>query len=170
MNVLFFFFIMFVCMVLRCVSLFVVNVGRMASQIAEDISSNEFVVQHSMEEELEVVCNVLMIQGPVYRLHEVKAINGIEYRRYNASLASSEIGLPTVAIGRFGKDDFEAREDVAAQLLKRIMVCTGRKIRDFNHYNVEVLEEQLQKTLDENLELEMEIAILNEELRMMKPK
>lgn len=140
----------------------------MHSQLAEDTYSHDFLVQHSMQEELALVCNLLMIQGPVYRLHEVRSINGVEYRRFNASLASSEIGFPTVSIGRFGKNEFEAREDVAAQLLKRVMASTGRKIRDFNHYNVEVLEEQLQKKVDENLELEMKIAILSEELKMMK--
>lgn len=97
----------------------------------------------------------------------MRYIEGIEYRRYYASVVTNATGRPTVAVGRLGKNEYDAREDAAALLLRRVMASTGKKIRDHNHYNVEVLEEQLNKTIDENLELQMEISILNEEIRMM---
>lgn len=120
-----------------------------------------------MQRELEIVCSRLMIQPPVYMLYEVRMIEGVEFRRYYAALAPAGIGRPTVSVGRLGKDDYDTREDVAALLLRHLMASTGKKIRDYKHYNVEVVESQLNKTMDEKLDLEMEISILNEEIRMM---
>lgn len=120
----------------------------------------------SMQKQLEVVCAAVGIQPPAYTFCEMKVINGCPYRRFYASVVTNAIGRPIVSLGRFGKDDYDAKEDVAALLLRRLMVSTGKKIRDLNYYNVQVLEEQLHNTMDANLKLEMELAILNEEFRM----
>lgn len=141
--------------------------GTFVGQLAQDTASEEFILQDSMQKQLDDVCTYLGIPPAVYTLHEVKAINHVEHRRYHASVGSGALGTPAVSIGRFGKDDYDAKEDVAAILLQRLLHATGANIRDYNHYNVQALEVQLKKTMDENLELEMELGMLNEEMRLL---
>lgn len=142
--------------------------GISAGEFGEDTSNPEFILQESMQEHIKTVCNFLSIPPPVYKLHEVKLIGAVQYRRYYATLSTSADGVPCVCMGRFGKDDYDAQEDVAARLLQRLMQVCGRKIRDFNYYNVEMLESQLRKTIDEKFELSMEIGMLSKELALMK--
>lgn len=144
-------------------------VERMASNLAEETSSDVFIIQHSMQEELQQICHSLDIPYPTYTLHETKVINGEKHYRYYAALATVAIGSPVVSIGRFSNNDYDAKEDVALNLIRRLLYATGTKIRDFNHYEVVQLQQQLQKTMDEKEELQMEISILNEEKRHMNP-
>ncbi|TKY62470.1 hypothetical protein E2542_SST12326 [Spatholobus suberectus] len=109
-----------------------------------------------MHKQLEHVSNYVRVTPPIYTLHEVTDINGTQYRRFNGCVASGAIELPIVSAGRFVKDEYDAKEDVAALLLQKLCIATGRKIIDYNCYYVDKLESDLQKSYDENNELEMQ--------------
>ncbi|KAJ1396728.1 Ribosomal protein L9/RNase H1, N-terminal [Sesbania bispinosa] len=133
--------------------------------LAEDTSSDQFIVQHGMQNLLNQACNSLGIAPPTYTMHEMRTQGGQKLCRYYRSLATDAIGRPVVSMGRFAKTAFDAREDVAVLLLRRLLAGAGLKIRDFNHYNTEILEEKINKLMDENFELGMENCALPEELR-----
>ncbi|KAJ1381167.1 hypothetical protein SESBI_45382 [Sesbania bispinosa] len=137
---------------------------------AEDTSSDQFIVQHGMQNMLNQACNSLGILPPTYTMHEVRTQGGEQLCRYYGSLATDAIGRPAVSMGRFAKTAYDAREDVAILLLRRLLAGTGLKIRDFNYYNTEILEERVDKLMDENFELGMENCALTEELRMASVK
>lgn len=67
---------------------------------------------------------------------------------------------PLVVVGRFAKNDYDAKEDVVVILMSRLLKVVDRKIRDYNSYNVHVLSDELQMTIDVNFDLNMEIAAL----------
>ncbi|KAJ1441637.1 Ribosomal protein L9/RNase H1, N-terminal [Sesbania bispinosa] len=133
--------------------------------LAEDTSSDQFIVQHGMQNMLNQACNSLRIAPPTYTMHEMRTQRGEQLCRYYGSLESYAIGRPAVSMGRFSKTTFDAREDVTVLLLRRLLAGTGLKIRDFNYYNTEILEEKVDKLMDENFELGMENCALVEKLR-----
>lgn len=137
-------------------------------ELTEDTSSGEIIIQVNIQEQLDVVCGYLNIPLPIYTFHETTVFEGMVYRRYYGSMSDGGKGTPCVAVGRFGKDEYDAREDVAAILMRRIIQINRRKVRDYNYYNIEILEGQLKKAMDENFELGVEIAMLNEELRTLR--
>lgn len=139
--------------------------GRRSTTLAPATDDGEFCYQVSMQSQLYQICGILGIPPPAYTLHEVKIVNGREYRRYYASIAWHAIGKPGVSIGRFGRNDYEAKEDVAACLIRGLTAATGKTIRDYNYYNVELLEEELHRVKEENNVLAMENATLTEELK-----
>jgi hypothetical protein len=47
---------------------------------------------------------------------------------------------PFSCYDRLARNIGNAREDVAAIALHRLLCTTGRTIRDFNYYNVKILE------------------------------
>lgn len=107
-----------------------------------------------MQAQLEIACSGLAIPPPVYLPHGTKEINGIQYCRYYGCLSYGGIGSPAVCVGRYGKDEYDACEDVVEMLLRRLLSNTGRRIRDFNYYNVIVLEGELNRALDKNFKLQ----------------
>lgn len=136
-------------------------------QFAPSTDSEEFILQHSMQMQLQQVCSLLRILPPAYTLHEVKDVDGVQFRRYYASVCSGAIGTPAVSFGRFGKSDYDTLEDVAASLLRRLVSAMGKKIRDYNYYSVEMLENNMRNLTDDKLRLEMEIAMLHGEDKML---
>jgi hypothetical protein len=132
--------------------------------LAEDTTASDIVLQSSIQKQLDAVCSRLRIAEPVnYKLHEVKVDQGLEFVRYHGCLSSSFMAGPLVAVGRFAKNEYDAKEEVAVQLLRRLLKTTGRRIRDYNYYNVQLLSEELQRSLDENFALNMEIYALKGE-------
>ncbi|TKY73173.1 hypothetical protein E2542_SST01923 [Spatholobus suberectus] len=138
--------------------------GKHVYQFAEDTSSDEFIIQESMQKHLEQVCSNLELPHPNYTLHEVKVINGMEFHRYCASVGTGAMGTPTVSIGRFAKNEYDGKEAAAASLLKKLLGPLGRQIRDINFYNMDSLEIDFKKALDENVELKMQLEILKKEM------
>ena len=63
-------------------------------------------------------------------------------------------------MGRYGKNDYDAKEDVAASLLLCLLDTYDRKIRVLNYYHVEALEEELRKAWEKNTALEIENSLL----------
>jgi hypothetical protein len=55
----------------------------------------------------------------------------------------------------------DAREDVAVMVLCRLLCTTGRTLRDFNYYNVKILEQKI-------LVLEAEKSVLEHENQKLK--
>lgn len=121
-----------------------------------------------MQAQLEIACSGLAIPPPVYLPHGRKEINGIQYCRYYGCLSYGGIGWPAVCVGRYGKDEYDACKDVVAMLLHRLLSNTGRRIRDFNYYNVIVLEGKLNRALDENFKLQTEISLLTTEMSLLR--
>jgi hypothetical protein len=68
-------------------------------------------------------------------------------------------------IGGFATSDYDTKEDAAVLLLRRILSATGRRIRDFNYYNVQQIEAQLKNFVYENFQLRIEIAALKAEMK-----
>lgn len=66
--------------------------------------------------------------------------NGQTYYRFYASLPIALIGAPPVSMGRYATTEDMAREDVALLLLRRLIACSGRGIRDFNFNNISLYE------------------------------
>lgn len=130
--------------------------------MAKYTSSDKFVIHHNLQVELAQICNPYGIPPPSYTLQEKRIIAGYEYMRFYGSLVSGSVGKPSVSIGRYAKTEFDAKEDVAAILIHRLLALSGHTIRDFNYYNVELLQEELETTKKENLELKFELGIQNE--------
>jgi hypothetical protein len=68
-------------------------------------------------------------------------------------------------IGGFATSDYDAKEDAVVLLLRCILSATGRRIRDFNYYNVQQIEAQLKNFVYENFQLRIEIAALKAEMK-----
>ncbi|MCH81455.1 hypothetical protein A2U01_0002242, partial [Trifolium medium] len=132
------------------------------SNIAEETSSDKFVIQHNLQAELGQICNSYGIPPPTYTLQEIRVIDEVQYVRYYGALVSGSIGPPSVSLGRFARTEYDAKEDVAAILIRRLLSSAGHTIRDFNYYNVQLLQEQLEDTMKENLELKFELGIQNQ--------
>src|SRR4051812_42515997 len=135
--------------------------------MAEETDAEDIVLQNSIQKQVEVVCNRMRILVPVYNLHEVKVEHGFQFLRYHACLCSPLFSKSMVSVGRFAKTDYDAKEDVAVLLMRRLLCATGRRIRDYNYYNVQILSEELQNARDANFELNMEIATLKAENRLL---
>ncbi|GAU39809.1 hypothetical protein TSUD_154660 [Trifolium subterraneum] len=131
--------------------------------LAIDTTSGEFIIQHSMQTEVERICYAYGIPPPTYTLQEKRLLDGVPYVRYYGALVAGAIGSPCVSLGRFGRLDDDAREDVAAILIGRLLSVAGHTIRDFNYYNVQQLQKQVKMMKKEILELKYELGIQNED-------
>jgi hypothetical protein len=108
------------------------------------------------------------IEQPRYTLHDHKDdIDGKRYYRYRGSLTTPAIGKPKVCLGEFARTHEKARDKVAIMLMRRLLSSTNHKLIDYNHHNVILLEEQLEKMADENYELQLENATLVEEIKYL---
>lgn len=103
-----------------------------------------------MQQQLQQVCMESTIPPPMYSLHEVKHVNGVQYRNYYACLAPGAMETPVVCSGRFAKHEYDVKQDVAAQLLQKLLGGTGKQIRDYNYYNYLRLESMFNDTISEN--------------------
>jgi cell division protein FtsB len=82
-------------------------------------------------------------------------------------LTTPAIGKPKVCLGEFARTHEKARDKVAIMLMRRLLSSTNHKLIDYNHHNVILLEEQLEKMADENYELQLENATLVEEIKYL---
>jgi hypothetical protein len=97
---------------------------------------------------------------PVYTLHEEKSELGFDLVRYRASLPLMFKRKTLVEVGHFAKSEYDAKEDVDVLLMRRVLNATGRWVRDYNYYNVQLLSHQLQCALDENFALRVQIGAM----------
>jgi hypothetical protein len=144
--------------------------GEFEPYFAEDTSSLDWISQKSMQKEVDKMCYTLRILLPTYELQEVHGFGGVEYVKYSASLQVGAKGTRTILVGRFGKTEYDAKEDVAVLLIRQLLLYCGRKIRDFNHYNLEDMVHTIKSLEDENLELKMELAMVRAEVDVAKTK
>lgn len=133
------------------------------NMLAIDTTSDQFIIQHNMQTEVAQICNAYGIPPPTYTLQERRLFDGVPYVRYYGALVSGAIGHPSVSLGRFAKLDNDAREDVATMLIRRLLSVAGHSIRDFNYYNVQLLQEEVEMMKKEILELKYELGIQNED-------
>ncbi|MCH80113.1 hypothetical protein A2U01_0000875, partial [Trifolium medium] len=138
----------------------------LTTNLAERTSSGDIILQWSIQKQLQIVCSRLRIPEPTYQLHEVIVDHGIQYVRYEAYLSTPLIGPNPVSIGSFATSEYDAREDVAVLLLHRVLRATGQRIRDYNHYNIKLIEDHLKETVYENFQLRMEIAAMKAEMNV----
>ncbi|KAL5060511.1 hypothetical protein RYX36_032115 [Vicia faba] len=75
-----------------------------------------------------------------------------------------------VSVGRFTNTEYDAREDVVVQLMHCLFCATGRRIRYYNYYNIQILSDELQNVRDENFEMKMEIATLKAKNKLLSNK
>ncbi|GAU44137.1 hypothetical protein TSUD_187980 [Trifolium subterraneum] len=140
---------------------------NLTSSIAEQTSYADIILQWSIQKQLHIVCSHLRIPEPNYNMHEVIVDHGIHYVQYEACLSTPLLGTHPFCIGKFAMTEYDAKEDVAVLLLRRILKATGQRIRDYNHYNVQIIEDRLKNTVYENFQLRMEIAALKAEMNLL---
>jgi hypothetical protein len=127
------------------------------------------IMKKDMQEWLKDTCFRFHIEQPLYVLHDHKDdVDGKRYYRYRASLPWKELGKPRVCFGNFARTHEKARDGVATMLLRRLLSLTNHKIVDFNHHNVLLLEDQLERMADQNYELQVENATLMEEIKFIQ--
>ncbi|WJX68183.1 hypothetical protein P8452_52578 [Trifolium repens] len=159
-------FMHFLIIVYSILYLFHINHGsitstaNLTSNIVEQTSPGDIILLWSIQKQLQIVCNRLRIPEPTYTLHEAIVDHGIQYVRYYACTSTPLITTQPCCIGGFATSDYDAKEDAVVLLLRHILSTTGRKIRDFNYYKVQQIEEQLKNSVYENFQLRKEIASL----------
>ncbi|KAJ1428171.1 Ribosomal protein L9/RNase H1, N-terminal [Sesbania bispinosa] len=126
------------------------------------------IIKSNIQHLLGHVCHTMRVPEPTYTLQEEKFINGQRHYKYYASLICNTIGRPPVSMGRYAPIMEDAREDVVVCLLRRLLAGNGRRILDYNHRNVVLLEKKLEEVMAQNLELQMLNATLTKELRILK--
>ena len=119
-----------------------------------------FVVHEEIQLLLTKFCKDFDIPPPTYTLHETKIIQDVQYKRYRVSVPYSGIHTSLEFVGRYGKNDYDTKEDVAVSLLLPLLDTYDRKIRHLNYYHVEALEEELWKAWDKNTAFEIENGLL----------
>jgi hypothetical protein len=125
-------------------------------------------MKKDLQEWLQFACFRFHIEQPRYTLHDHKDdVDGKRYYRYRGSLTTPAIGKPKVCLGEFARTHEKARDKVAIMLMRRLLSSTNHKLIDYNHHNVILLEEQLEKMADENYELQLENATLVEEIKYL---
>lgn len=131
-----------------------------SSNMAEDTTSQDITLQYNIQNQLEIVLTRVMFPMPVYTLHEENTELGFHLVRYRASLPIIFKGKTLVDVGRFAKSEYDAKEDVVVLLMRRVLNATGRRVRDYNYYNVQLLSDQLKYALDENFALRVQIGAM----------
>jgi hypothetical protein len=125
-------------------------------------------MKKDLQEWLQFACFRFHIEQPRYTLHDHKDdVDGKRYYRYRGSLTTPAVGKPKVCLGEFARTHEKARDKVAIMLMRRLLSSTNHKLIDYNHHNVILLEEQLEKMADENYELQLENATLVEEIKYL---
>jgi hypothetical protein len=156
----------FVYKIYLCCFIFYIDIG--VSSFVEHFFSNEWIYQLKIQSHLEVVCRKLKIQQPLYSeeepLYSEEKI-GIHYFRYKAFMCPNRITKdPFSWYGRLARNAGEAREDVAVMVLRRLLCTTGRTLRDFNYYNIKILEQKILVIEAEKSVFEYENQKLKEQL------
>ncbi|KAL5098133.1 hypothetical protein RYX36_002460 [Vicia faba] len=106
------------------------------SNLVEETNAKDIILQNSIQNQVEVVCNHMRIPVPVYNLHEVKLEHDFQLLRYHASFCSPLLARSMVSVGRFAKTEHDVKEDIAVQLMHHFLYATSRRIRDYNYYNI----------------------------------
>jgi hypothetical protein len=71
-------------------------------------------------------------------------------------------------VDRFEKTEYDAKEDVVVLLIRQSLLYYGRKICDFNHYNLKDMVHIVKRLEDENLKLKMKLAMLRVKVHVAK--
>jgi hypothetical protein len=69
-----------------------------------------------------------------------------------------------VCYGRFAKTYNDAKEDVAVMVMRRLLFKTGMNIRDYNLYNVKILQEKIYVMEAEKMVMQHELQKVREKL------
>lgn len=128
--------------------------------MVEDTTSQDIALQYNIQKQLEIVLTRVRFPMPVYTLHEENTEQDFHLVRYRASLPIMFKGKILVDVGRFAKSEYDAKEDVVVLLMRHVLNATGRRVRDYNYYNVQLLSDQLQYALDENFALRVQIGAM----------
>ncbi|RHN78843.1 hypothetical protein MtrunA17_Chr1g0170371 [Medicago truncatula] len=131
-----------------------------SSNMADGTSTMDILLQSSLQKQFYIACNRMKILVLVYTQHEVKVECGLIFLRHHACLSSSSLGRPLASVSHLAKNEYDAREDVAMLLIRRLLGSTERRICDYNYYNVQILYAELQKARDEKFELNMKMEIV----------
>jgi len=94
-------------------------------------------------------CNLFGNQNPTYTPRDMMNIDGFVYCRFYDSMFIDQIGSNVVCLGKFANNDEDAKEDVVASLIDRLLSTSGKKIQDLNFYTIRKLEVQLHQALHE---------------------
>ncbi|PNX78002.1 hypothetical protein L195_g033975 [Trifolium pratense] len=117
------------------------------------------------------MCITIGIKSPVYTKEEVHVRQGVPYVRYKVTLEGiSPSGETFVCYGRFARQSNDAKEDAAVVAMRRLLETTGHQIRDFNYYNVKILEQKIQVLEAEKISMRNVIRTLNEEIDIIMPE
>ncbi|MCH96708.1 hypothetical protein A2U01_0017697 [Trifolium medium] len=144
---------------------------KFAWEKIQNNNNSKWIIQHNMQEELNYMCITMGIKSPVYKKEEVRVRKGIPYVRYKISLEGIYPGEePFMCYGRFARQSDDAKEDAAVVAMRRLLDTTGHKIRDFNYYNVKILEQKIQVLEAEKISMTNVIRTLNEEIDIIIPE
>jgi hypothetical protein len=95
---------------------------------AKDCGSSSWIAQHSMQKELDVVCQRLRLPLAIYKQHQIQLRQGVTFVRYSASIEHNFLGQPpSPCVGRFARSEYDAKEDVAVMLIRHLLHVTGGK-------------------------------------------
>ncbi|KAK7273772.1 hypothetical protein RIF29_14835 [Crotalaria pallida] len=134
-------------------------------EFAEEHESDCGILNFSMQEWLQRITQTLGNTDPIYKRHDNITHGGILYCRYYAIINSSLIGETPLCMGRFAANDWYAREDAALIMMRRVLELHGKKILDFNYYNIKNQKHYVKCLESENFDLIVENAQLKEEIR-----
>ncbi|KAJ1424200.1 Ribosomal protein L9/RNase H1, N-terminal [Sesbania bispinosa] len=117
--------------------------SKRESQFIDNNEEQQFVVNCSMQDWVRQVCHNLRISEPRITLSEIK---------------------------NFKADSNDAREDVAVEVLRTLLASCGKQIKDFNHFNVKLLQDQILTYQQEIAELHAENAFLTQQVFDLRTK
>jgi hypothetical protein len=104
-------------------------------------------------------------------MEEVVVKNGVNYMRCRAKMQSNYLVRdPFVCYGRFATTYKDAKEDVAVMVMRRLLCTTCMKIRDYNFYNVKILQEKIYVIEAEKMVMKNDIEMLREQLHVQQVK
>ncbi|MED6200124.1 hypothetical protein PIB30_082141 [Stylosanthes scabra] len=106
--------------------------------IPEEELNAEFALVNSMEDWLVKLCHKCGIPGPCF-FRQVRYLrNQGPFFGYTVVVPGFPLELELVATGRYSRLETAAREDAAAEMLRRLEETTGKEIRYYNHSKVKL--------------------------------
>ncbi|QHO06761.1 hypothetical protein HN51_065586 [Arachis hypogaea] len=105
-----------------------------------EVASGAYAVNLSMEEFLQKVCYGASLPPPSYFRTELGVRDtGVVYA-FSVVLPGNPLGADIHVKGRYSPLEIDAKEDVAYNMLQKVLHTTDQEIRDFNYLKAKMLE------------------------------
>ncbi|KAJ1422685.1 hypothetical protein SESBI_12876 [Sesbania bispinosa] len=141
--------------------------------LIKDEHNHLFLMEYNMQGHLRDVCAQLKIPQPIYKRRDVRVKDNVVYYQYSLTIKTRLLGS-RYWWGNYSSYQENAREDVAAKVVSKLLFVTGKNIGDYNYYKKVELEkelknmkEEMDKLRGENNDLRLENGCLHEEIRLL---